>query len=36
LELNLSRIEHWVSKGAQTSDRVAQLVSSYRAQQAAA
>lgn len=36
LELNLARIEYWLSKGAQTSDRVGQLVSSYRSEQKAA
>jgi small subunit ribosomal protein S16 len=36
LELNLERIDHWVSKGAQSSDRVAQLVGTYRKEQAAA
>ncbi len=36
LELNLSRIEYWLSKGAQTSDRVAQLVGKYRTQLQAA
>lgn len=32
LELNLERIDYWLSKGAKTSDRVAQLVSDYRRQ----
>jgi small subunit ribosomal protein S16 len=36
LELNLTRIEYWQSKGAQTSDRVKQLVSVYRTEQKAA
>jgi len=36
LELNLGRIDHWLGKGAQTSDRVAELVSKYRRQQQAA
>jgi small subunit ribosomal protein S16 len=36
LELNLTRIEYWLSKGAQTSDRVKQLVSKFRAEQKAA
>jgi small subunit ribosomal protein S16 len=36
LELNLTRIEYWLSKGAQSSDRVKQLVSAYRAEQKAA
>ncbi len=35
LELNLGRIEHWIGKGAKTSDRVAHLVSTYRQQAAA-
>lgn len=36
LELNLDRIDHWLSKGASVSDRVASLVSEYRRQQKAA
>ena len=36
LDLNLTRIDYWVSKGAQTSDRVKQLVSKFRAEQKAA
>jgi len=36
LELNLTRIDYWQSKGAQTSDRVKQLVSVYRTEQKAA
>jgi small subunit ribosomal protein S16 len=36
LKLDLSRVEYWLSKGAQQSDRVKQLVSSYRKQAAAA
>ncbi len=36
LELNLARIDHWVATGAQTSDRVAELVSKYRRQPVAA
>jgi len=36
LDLNLTRIEYWLSKGAQTSDRVKHLVSTYRAEQKAA
>jgi len=36
LELNLDRIDHWTSKGASTSDRVAALVAEYRRQQKAA
>jgi small subunit ribosomal protein S16 len=31
LELNIERIEHWVSHGAQMSDRVRKIVKSYRA-----
>jgi small subunit ribosomal protein S16 len=30
LELNLARIDYWISKGAQTSDRVAELLGKYR------
>lgn len=36
LELDLPRIDHWISKGAQTSDRVAELVGKYRRTQVAA
>jgi len=36
VELNLARIDYWVSKGAQTSERVAELVAKYRVQQKAA
>lgn len=36
LRLDLSRIDYWVSKGAQQSDRVRSLVESYRKQAAAA
>jgi small subunit ribosomal protein S16 len=36
LKLDLSRVEYWLSKGAQQSERVKQLVSSYRKQAAAA
>jgi small subunit ribosomal protein S16 len=32
LKLDLARIDHWVGKGAQPSDRVRALVSSYRKQ----
>ncbi len=32
LKLDLPRIDHWVSKGAQQSDRVRTLVSGYRKQ----
>jgi small subunit ribosomal protein S16 len=31
LRLDLGRIDHWIGQGAQPSDRVAQLVKSYRA-----
>jgi len=36
LQLDLGRIDFWVSKGAQPSDRVAQLVKTYRKQAAQA
>jgi small subunit ribosomal protein S16 len=36
LELKTERIEHWVSKGAQTSDTVGRLVSRYTRQQTTA
>ncbi len=36
LEMKTERIEHWVSKGAQTSDTVARLLSRYVRQQAPA
>jgi small subunit ribosomal protein S16 len=32
LKLELARIDHWVAKGAQQSDRVRALVSAYRKQ----
>jgi len=32
LKLELDRIDHWVKLGAQQSDRVRQLVTSYRKQ----
>jgi small subunit ribosomal protein S16 len=32
LRMELGRIDHWVGKGAQLSDRVRQLVTSYRKQ----
>ncbi|HVN98896.1 MAG TPA: 30S ribosomal protein S16 [Steroidobacteraceae bacterium] len=35
LRLELGRIDHWVKLGAQLSDRVAQLVATYRKQAAA-
>lgn len=36
LKLDLPRIDYWVGKGAQQSDRVRSLVRSYRKQAAAA
>jgi small subunit ribosomal protein S16 len=36
LELDLSRVEYWVGKGAKPSDRVAELVKRRRRQAAAA
>jgi small subunit ribosomal protein S16 len=36
LKLELDRIDHWVQLGAQQSDRVRQLVTSYRKQALAA
>jgi small subunit ribosomal protein S16 len=36
LKLNLERIDHWVARGAQQSDRVRTLVGQYRRQAAAA
>jgi small subunit ribosomal protein S16 len=36
VRLDLARIEHWVSKGAQQSERVVQLVKDYRKQAVAA
>ena len=36
LQLELGRIDHWTSKGAQLSDRVRNLVDTYRKQAAAA
>jgi len=36
LKLDLPRIDYWVGKGAQQSDRVRQLVSTYRKQAAPA
>jgi small subunit ribosomal protein S16 len=32
LKLDIARIDHWVGLGAQTSDRVKQLVTTYRKQ----
>jgi small subunit ribosomal protein S16 len=36
LRLDLARIDHWISCGAQPSERVAQLLKGYRKTQAAA
>ncbi|PZN33086.1 MAG: 30S ribosomal protein S16 [Proteobacteria bacterium] len=36
LKLDLERIDYWVSRGAQPSERVAQLVAKHRRQAAAA
>jgi len=36
LRLDLARIDHWVTRGAQPSERVAQLVKGYRAKTPAA
>ena len=36
IRLDLARIDYWVSKGAQTSERVSHLVREYRKQAAAA
>ncbi|HQR48770.1 MAG TPA: 30S ribosomal protein S16 [Steroidobacteraceae bacterium] len=36
VRLDLDRIDHWVSRGAQPSDRVAQLLKGYRKAKAAA
>ena len=36
LRLDLARVDHWTSHGAQLSDRVASLVKEYRKAQAAA
>jgi small subunit ribosomal protein S16 len=35
LQLELGRIDHWIGKGAQQSDRVRSLVDAYRKQPAA-
>ena len=35
LKLNLERIDHWLARGAQQSDRVRSLVAGYRKQAAA-
>lgn len=34
LRVSLDRVDYWVGKGAQTSDRVAQLLKEYRKAQA--
>ena len=36
LRLDLARIDHWVARGAQPSERVGQLIRSYRKAQAVA
>jgi small subunit ribosomal protein S16 len=36
LKLDLARIDHWIGRGAQQSDRVRSLVAGYRKQTAAA
>ena len=36
LMLDIERVDHWIGQGAQTSDRVAQLVKQYRKAAAAA
>ena len=36
LVLDIERVDHWIGQGAQTSDRVAQLVKQYRKAAAAA
>jgi small subunit ribosomal protein S16 len=36
LRLDLERVDHWVARGAQPSERVAQLLKSYRKTRAAA
>ena len=36
LRVNLERVEYWMSKGAQPSDRVAKLIKESKKQQAAA
>lgn len=35
LRIDVERVQHWQSKGAQLSDRVAQLVKTYQAKEAA-
>ncbi|AGA35060.1 SSU ribosomal protein S16p [Thioalkalivibrio nitratireducens DSM 14787] len=36
LQIDLERVDHWLARGAATSDRVAQLVKQHRKQVAAA
>lgn len=36
LRIDIERADHWIGKGAQTSDRVAQLLKKYRKAAAAA
>ena len=36
LRLDLARVEHWLARGAQPSERVAQLLKAYRKSQPAA
>jgi small subunit ribosomal protein S16 len=36
LRLDLARCDHWIARGAQPSERVAQLLKSYRKAQGAA
>ena len=36
LRLDLARVDHWIERGAQPTERVAQLLKSYRKTQAAA
>lgn len=36
LQVDVGRVDHWVARGAQTSERVADLLKEYRAKAAAA
>jgi small subunit ribosomal protein S16 len=36
LEIDLARVDHWLGRGAATSERVGQLIKSHRKQAAAA
>jgi small subunit ribosomal protein S16 len=36
LEIDLARVDHWLERGAATSDRVGQLIKTHRKQAAAA